>query len=135
VPASGPRVGRGGRRPGAGRKPNYLKRLAIKPITAAEILAHRQPQSASLSTDELEALYAITRKLAVPLPDTPTSPPTPTLPEPFSLCDSEHIKVLSLNRVDDLSSHSKAVHRALCRHGNGATVKTNTGTIVAFIRG
>jgi len=32
--------GRGGRRPGAGRKPNYLKRLGIKAITAAEILAH-----------------------------------------------------------------------------------------------
>jgi len=28
---------RGGRRPGAGRKPNYLKRLGIKAITAAEI--------------------------------------------------------------------------------------------------
>jgi hypothetical protein len=34
--------GRGGRRPGAGRKPNYLKRLGIKAITAAEILAHFQ---------------------------------------------------------------------------------------------
>jgi len=68
-PASGPRVGRGGRRPGAGRKPNYLKRLAIKPITAAEILAHRHPQSASLSAEELEALHAITRKLALPLPN------------------------------------------------------------------
>jgi hypothetical protein len=32
--------GRGGKRPGAGRKPNYLKRLGIKAITAAEILAH-----------------------------------------------------------------------------------------------
>jgi hypothetical protein len=31
---------RGGRRPNAGRKPNYLKRLGIKAITAAEILAH-----------------------------------------------------------------------------------------------
>ena len=31
---------RGGKRPGAGRKPNYLKRLGIKAITAAEILAH-----------------------------------------------------------------------------------------------
>ena len=27
---------RGGKRPGAGRKPNYLKRLGIKAITAAE---------------------------------------------------------------------------------------------------
>jgi hypothetical protein len=34
------RAGRGGKRPGAGRKPNYLKRLGIKAITAAEILAH-----------------------------------------------------------------------------------------------
>jgi hypothetical protein len=32
--------GRGGKRPGAGRKPNYLKRLGIKALTAAEILAH-----------------------------------------------------------------------------------------------
>lgn len=31
---------RGGPRPGSGRKPNYLKRLGIKAITAAEILAH-----------------------------------------------------------------------------------------------
>jgi len=32
--------GRGGKRPGAGRKPNYFKRLGLKAITAAEILAH-----------------------------------------------------------------------------------------------
>jgi hypothetical protein len=30
----------GGKRPGAGRKPNYLKRLGMQPITAAQILAH-----------------------------------------------------------------------------------------------
>ncbi len=30
---------RGGKRPGAGRKPNYFKRLQIKPMTAAEVLA------------------------------------------------------------------------------------------------
>jgi hypothetical protein len=36
------RGSRGGKRPGAGRKPNYLKRLGIKAITAAEILAHFQ---------------------------------------------------------------------------------------------
>src|SRR3984893_277687 len=30
----------GGKRPGSGRKPNYLKRLGIKAITAAELLAH-----------------------------------------------------------------------------------------------
>ena len=63
------------------------------------------------------------------------SPPTRSLPEHFSLCDSERIKVLSLNCMDDLSSDSKVVHRALCRNWNGATVKTNTETIVAFIRG
>jgi len=32
--------GRGGKRPGAGRKPDYLKRLGITPMKAAEILAH-----------------------------------------------------------------------------------------------
>src|SRR5215469_237579 len=37
---NGGHTGRGGRRPGAGRKPNYLKRLGIKALTAAEILAH-----------------------------------------------------------------------------------------------
>jgi hypothetical protein len=31
---------RGGPRAGSGRKPNYLKRLGIKAITAAEILVH-----------------------------------------------------------------------------------------------
>jgi hypothetical protein len=30
---------RGGRRKGAGRKPNYLKRLGLKPATAAQLLA------------------------------------------------------------------------------------------------
>jgi hypothetical protein len=30
----------GGKRPGSGRKPNYLKRLGIKAITAADLLAH-----------------------------------------------------------------------------------------------
>ncbi len=36
---------RGVKRNGAGRKPNYLKRLGIKAITAAEILAHvNQPE-------------------------------------------------------------------------------------------
>jgi hypothetical protein len=29
--------GRGGRRPGAGRKPNYLKKFSSRPISAAEI--------------------------------------------------------------------------------------------------
>jgi hypothetical protein len=66
-----PRKGRGGRRPGAGRKPTYLKRPEIAPIAAAEILARRHPQSASLSPGELEALHAITRKLAAPSTDSP----------------------------------------------------------------
>jgi hypothetical protein len=35
--------GRGGRRAGAGRKPDYFKRLQVKPLTAAEILA-RYPE-------------------------------------------------------------------------------------------
>jgi hypothetical protein len=59
--------------------------------------------------------------------------PTRTLPEPFSLCDSERLKVLSLNRMDDLSSLSKVVHRALRRHGNGATVITDTEAIGTLI--
>jgi len=32
--------GHGGVRPGSGRKPNYLKKLGIAPIRAAELLAH-----------------------------------------------------------------------------------------------
>jgi hypothetical protein len=111
--------GRGGKRPGAGRKPNYLKRLGIKAVTAAEILAHvdeveswlgllqdknyklqalqyltdrrdgkakqavqvsgallhahtayRDPKLAALSSEELLALDALTKKLALPSPDT-----------------------------------------------------------------
>jgi len=61
--------GRGGRRPGAGRKANYLKQLSIRPISAAEIVARRHPQSAGLTPEELEALHTLTTKLAVPLPD------------------------------------------------------------------
>jgi hypothetical protein len=112
---------RGGKRPGAGRKPNYFKRLGIKAITAAEILAHhdepelwkglithkspdirlrtmqyltdrrdgkakqavevsggllhahtayRDPKIAALSAEELTALDALTKKLALPAPDT-----------------------------------------------------------------
>jgi len=37
---NGGHCGRGGKRPGAGRKPDYLKRLGITPMKAAEILAH-----------------------------------------------------------------------------------------------
>jgi hypothetical protein len=117
-----PPRGRGGKRPGAGRKPNYLKRLGIKAITAAELLAHvdepelwkgllthkspdvrlrtlqyltdrrdgkakqavevsggllhahtayRDPKLAALSQEELQALDALTRKLALPAPDGP----------------------------------------------------------------
>jgi hypothetical protein len=54
------------------------------------------------------------------------------LPEPFSLCDSERIRV-RLNRMDDLTSHSEVVHCALCRHWNGAAVKISTDTTVALI--
>jgi hypothetical protein len=32
--------GRGGRRKGAGRKPNYLKKMGASPLTAAHLLAH-----------------------------------------------------------------------------------------------
>ncbi len=54
--------------------------------------------------------------------------------EAFSLCDSERIKVLSSNRIDDLSSHSKVVHhRALCPLWNGATVINDAKIIVALI--
>jgi hypothetical protein len=63
------------------------------------------------------------------------APPMRTLPEQSSLCDSERIKAVSLKPMDRVSSHSKIVHRTLFRHWNGATVKTNTGTIVAFIQG
>ncbi|HZE80365.1 MAG TPA: hypothetical protein VE604_05645 [Candidatus Polarisedimenticolia bacterium] len=35
------------------------------------------------------------------------SPPTRTLLESFSLCDSERIKVLSVSRMDDLSATLK----------------------------
>jgi hypothetical protein len=51
-------VGRGGRRPGAGRKPNHLKRLGIR---YADLIR--------LSKEDLKALDAIARKLAVPSPD------------------------------------------------------------------
>jgi hypothetical protein len=40
IPAVKIKGKRGGPRPGSGRKPNYLKRLGIKAITPAEILAH-----------------------------------------------------------------------------------------------
>jgi hypothetical protein len=53
-------MGRGGRRPGAGRKRNPLKRLVIR---AGDLIR--------LSPEELQALDAIARKLAVPSPDGP----------------------------------------------------------------
>jgi hypothetical protein len=61
--------GRGGRRPGAGRKANYLKQLSIRPISGAEIVARRHPQSARLTPEELDVLHALTTKLAVPVRD------------------------------------------------------------------
>ena len=63
--------GRGGRRPGAGRKPNHLKSLAQPPITVAEIVARRHPLSERLSPEELAMLHALTKKLAEPSPDGP----------------------------------------------------------------
>ena len=50
-------MGRGGSRPGAGRKPNRLKRFVIRAIDLAR-----------LSQEEIQFLDAITRKLT---PDTP----------------------------------------------------------------
>jgi hypothetical protein len=35
----------------------------------------------------------------------------------------------NISRMDDLRSHSEVVRRALCRHWNGATVKTSTETM------
>jgi hypothetical protein len=61
--------GRGGRRPGAGRKPNYLERLSFNPITAAEIIARRHPESVALTPDELATHQSIASKLAEPSPD------------------------------------------------------------------
>jgi hypothetical protein len=66
-----PRQGRGGRRLGAGRKPNCLKRIALQPITAAEIVARRHPLSQRLSPEELAMLHALMKKLAEPSPDGP----------------------------------------------------------------
>jgi hypothetical protein len=63
------RGGRGGRRPGAGRKPNRLKQLALQPITVAEIVLRRNPLSVELTPEELATLEYITRKLAEPSPD------------------------------------------------------------------
>jgi hypothetical protein len=58
-------MGRGGRRPGAGRKPNYLKPLGML------ALPPRDPRLARLSPEELWTLEAIARKLALPAPDAP----------------------------------------------------------------
>jgi hypothetical protein len=49
---------RGGRRPGAGRKPNYAKRLE-------EFLARRDPRLAVLTELEARCLGAILRKLRI----------------------------------------------------------------------
>ena len=40
--------GRGGKRRGAGRKPNYAKRLGLKPMTAAEILSEADEKRIAL---------------------------------------------------------------------------------------
>ena len=49
-------MGRGGRRPGAGRKPHGLKRLVIRACDLAR-----------LSQDEIRLLNGISRKLAAPV--------------------------------------------------------------------
>ena len=51
-------MGRGGKRPGAGRKPNHLKPIAIRAVDMAR-----------LSVEELPTLQAIAQKLAAPAPD------------------------------------------------------------------
>jgi len=51
-------MGRGGKRPGAGRKPNHLKPIAIRAVDMAR-----------LSVEELRTLQAIAQKLAAPAPD------------------------------------------------------------------
>jgi hypothetical protein len=56
----GESVGRGGRRPGAGRKPNELKCLGIR---------YSDPRLARLTPEELQALEAIARKIAAPAQD------------------------------------------------------------------
>jgi hypothetical protein len=58
VARKGQGMGRGGRRPGAGRKPNRLKRLVI-----------RAGDLARLSREEIQFLEAIARKLAAFSPD------------------------------------------------------------------
>ena len=58
---------RGGRRPGAGRKPNYMKRLA----GAAALLARRDPRLAALTEEEFYALEGILKKLCNAAPDAP----------------------------------------------------------------
>lgn len=52
-------MGRGGKRPGAGRKPNGLKRLVIRACDLAR-----------LSPEEIQLLDCIAQKIAAPLPDT-----------------------------------------------------------------
>ena len=53
-------MGRGGRRPGAGRKPNHLKRLVIRAVDLAR-----------LSPEEIQFLNAIARKLSAPAQNGP----------------------------------------------------------------
>ncbi|MBV9888393.1 MAG: hypothetical protein JO119_17770 [Acidobacteria bacterium] len=66
IPSKTLRKGRGGRRPGAGRKPNHFKQVALSPISVAEIIARRHPQSAHLTPEELGTLESIIKKLAEP---------------------------------------------------------------------
>lgn len=57
------KTGRGGRRPGAGRKPNHILRLN----DAARLISRRDPRLAVLTAEELQALEHILRKLRIAL--------------------------------------------------------------------
>jgi hypothetical protein len=59
-------MGRGGRRAGAGRKPNYLAPITMLALTP------RDPRLSRLSPDELRTLEAIARKLALDTPHNQT---------------------------------------------------------------
>jgi hypothetical protein len=58
-------MGRGGRRPGAGRKPNLLRCVGMLARTPGD------PRLPRLSPEELRTLEAIARKFAEPVPDAP----------------------------------------------------------------
>jgi hypothetical protein len=59
--------GRGGRRPGAGRKPNYAKQLE----RAAKLLERCDPRLAVLTELEARCLHSILRKVLAASPNAP----------------------------------------------------------------